>query len=282
ALNEGAAEAARNERADEAARNERADKADALITGAAEAYAFAANRLVHHVCPVSGGNARCTAPPAPEPAIWACLHLHLPDRAQHAPELRETAASDALQRVVARLSKENDDLRAQNDTLARNISTFEDAKVRARASICLAVVLEDDALGACARLTSNERAVVAAFAAARCADALSAASLRVLSALLARGASDRLNLPAGPMQGALRLSMLALTGYSLDCLYYALGKCNTPLKCKRLHRRVLIKTAASSGAEVCKFYFTEKSCNNGALFTLRRIVLDSKTYQKIL
>ncbi|KAJ1455116.1 hypothetical protein M885DRAFT_565570 [Pelagophyceae sp. CCMP2097] len=52
-----------------------------------------------------------------------------PDRAQHAPEPRETAASDALQRVVARLLKENDDLRVQNDTLARNISTlFHTAK----------------------------------------------------------------------------------------------------------------------------------------------------------
>ncbi|KAJ1455115.1 Dos2-interacting transcription regulator of RNA-Pol-II-domain-containing protein [Pelagophyceae sp. CCMP2097] len=67
----------------------------------------------------------------------------------------------------------------------------EDAKVRARASICLAMVFEDDALGACTGLTSNERAVVAAFVAARCADAPSAASsLRVLSALLARGVGD--------------------------------------------------------------------------------------------
>ncbi|KAJ1450409.1 hypothetical protein M885DRAFT_571325, partial [Pelagophyceae sp. CCMP2097] len=57
------------------------------------------------------------------------------------------------------------------------------------------------------------------------------------------------------------------------CLFYVCGNCNHPSKCKRLHRRVLIKSAASSGADVCKFYLGEMGCHNGTSCTFRHFVL---------
>ena len=57
------------------------------------------------------------------------------------------------------------------------------------------------------------------------------------------------------------------------CLFYAKGMCKSALKCKRLHRRVPIKSAAASGATVCNFYILEQGCNRGELCEFRHFVL---------
>ncbi|KAJ1451886.1 hypothetical protein M885DRAFT_528647, partial [Pelagophyceae sp. CCMP2097] len=99
-------------------------------------------------------------------------------------------------------------------------------------------------------------------------------------------AGDRSYSPASRMQHALKVSALALAGRTVTpeqiqsektaaaagtsvCLFYVFGNCNHPSKCKRLHRRVLIKSAASSGADVCKFYLGEMGCQNGTSCTFR-------------
>jgi hypothetical protein len=93
------------------------------------------------------------------------------------------------------------------------------------------------------------------------------------------------------MQHALHVSALALKGHvvtdehiqpevtaacagSAVCLYYVTGTCKAKtLKCGRLHRRVLIKSAASSGADVCMFYLSDTGCRNGTSCTFRHFVL---------
>ncbi|KAJ1460742.1 hypothetical protein M885DRAFT_559398 [Pelagophyceae sp. CCMP2097] len=90
---------------------------------------------------------------------------------------------------------------------------------------------------------------------------------------------------------ALHASARALSGYTVapaqiqsevtaartgqaDCLFYAMGMCKgKPSKCDRLHRRVLIKSAALSGAGVCKFFLSETGCQNSASCTFRHFAL---------
>jgi len=93
------------------------------------------------------------------------------------------------------------------------------------------------------------------------------------------------------LQHALHASARALSGYTVapaqiqsemtaartgqaDCLFYAMGTCKAKLsKCDRLHRRVLIKSAALSGAGVCKFFLSETGCQNSASCTFRHFAL---------
>ncbi|KAJ1447491.1 hypothetical protein M885DRAFT_542524 [Pelagophyceae sp. CCMP2097] len=111
------------------------------------------------------------------------------------------------------------------------------------------------------------------------------------TAQTATAASTPTRAPKNRMQHALHVSALALQGRVVTedhiqsevtaacagnavCLYYVTGTCKTKTsKCDRLHRRVLIKSAASSGADVCKFYLSETGCLNGTACTFRHFVL---------
>ncbi|KAJ1450036.1 hypothetical protein M885DRAFT_533594, partial [Pelagophyceae sp. CCMP2097] len=111
------------------------------------------------------------------------------------------------------------------------------------------------------------------------------------TAQMATAASTPMRAPKNRMQHALHVSALALQGHVVTeehiqseataactgiavCLYYVTGTCKAKTSnCDRPHRRVLIKSAASSGADVCKFYLSETGCLNGTACTFRHFVL---------